>query len=360
MEVSPFPYQGPLEPFQVVERRELVAELVERITERRVTVLLGPRRYGKTSVLRRVASELSEVTTVWVDLYEVASSADVAVRFDDALAGPTGRWRTTARNLALSMSLNLGMLKVELAGPARLRPDPTITFASTLDVLVRTAQREPTLLVIDEFSSIARVTGVAGLVRTAIQHHYGDLGLVFAGSHPSMMRTLFTDRAEPFYGQADLIEINAISAAALEETVRTGFAQTQRDSGGLATLIHQFSGGHPQRSMQLADAAWRNWDPATTATDWWAAGLDDVRRGTNEGMERIYSHFERGERDVLRSVARSGSIYGAEADLLDLAKGTASHARRTLLASGDLFDMNGELKVVDPLLDDWLRQRFPI
>lgn len=77
-------------------------------------------------------------------------------------------------------------------------------------------------------------------------------------------------------------------------------------------------------------------------------------------MERLYSGFERGERDVLRSVARSGSIYGAEADLLELAKGTASHARQTLLDSGDLLDIDGELRVVDPLLADWLRNRFSI
>jgi len=360
VEVSPFPYQGPLEPSQVVERRELVADLVERVTERRVTALLGPRRYGKTSVLHRVASELSEVTTVWVDLYEVASSADVAVRFDNALAAPTGKWHTTARNLAVTLSLNLGMVKVELAGPARQRPDPAIVLSSTLDVLVRTAQQQPTLLIIDEFSSIARVPGAAGLLRTAIQHHYRDLGLVFAGSHPSMMRTLFTDRAEPFYGQADLLEIGPLSAAALEETIRAGFEQTGRDAEGLAAFIYHFSGGHPQRSMQLADASWRHWDAETSDSYWWAAGIDDVRRETSEGMERLYSGFERGERDVLRSVARSGSIYGAEADLLELAKGTASHARQTLLDSGDLLDIDGELRVVDPLLADWLRNRFSI
>jgi len=32
------------------------------------------------------------------------------------------------------------------------------------------------------------------------------------------------------------------------------------------------------------------------------------------------------ERSVLRAIAQSGTIYGAEADLLDLSKGTATHA----------------------------------
>ena len=59
---------------------------MERITERRVTALIGPRRFGKTSVLRRVAHGLTEMSVIWVDLYEVTSMIDLAIRFDEALA----------------------------------------------------------------------------------------------------------------------------------------------------------------------------------------------------------------------------------------------------------------------------------
>ena len=57
MELSPFPHQGPLEPAQVRGRADLLADLTERLTERRVTALLGPRRFGKTSLLRKVAAD---------------------------------------------------------------------------------------------------------------------------------------------------------------------------------------------------------------------------------------------------------------------------------------------------------------
>ena len=57
--------------------------------------------------------------------------------------------------------------------------------------------------------------------------------------------------------------------------------------------------------------------------DHWAEGLADVRAATAEGLELLYSEFNPGERSVLRAVAQSGTVYGAEADLLDLSKGTA-------------------------------------
>ncbi len=361
MELSPFPYQGPLEPSQVRGREALVDDLVERITARRVTALLGPRRYGKTSVLGKVASELAEVATIWVDLYEVTSIADVAVRFDDALAATTGRFAAAAQRVAASVSLNLGLVKVDLTGPARQRPDPSIAFGTLLDVLVRTALREPTLLVVDEFSSISRVDGAAGALRTALQHHYRDLGIVFAGSQPSMMRALFTSRSAPFFGQADLVEIGPLEPAALAAIVEDGFAATDRGAGVLPARIVAFSGGHPQRAMQLADACWRHTEPGATADDdVWVAALDEVRAGTALGMERLYSSFAGGERAVLRAVARSGSVYGAQAALLGLSTGTATHARNRLLESGDLVTTERGLEVVDPVLADWLRRRFPL
>src|SRR3954466_3278493 len=98
-----------------------------------------------------------------------------------APAAPWGGSPAAPRSLAAGVSLNLGVVKVDLTGPARNRPDPALTFRALLDVLVDAAAREPTLLVVDEFSSISRVAGAAGALRTALQHHYRDLGIVFAG-----------------------------------------------------------------------------------------------------------------------------------------------------------------------------------
>ena len=361
MDTSPFPYQGPLEPSQVHGRDELLTDLAERVTEHRVTALLGPRRFGKTSVLRRLAADLAEVTTVWVDLYEVTSLADVAVRFDDALGATTGDFVLDARTLATTASVNLGMLKVELNKPSRARPDPSMAFPAIVDVLVQTAQRHPTLLVVDEFSSIAKVDSAAGMLRTSLQNHYTESGIVFAGSAPSMMRALFTTRAEPFYAQADIVEIGPLSAEAVERIVASGFRATGRRAGHLAGLIYDFTGGHPQRTMQLADACWRHTAPGRTpGPDEWAAALEDVRNAAAAGMERLYSQFEAGERAVLRTVARTGSVYGTGAALLDLSKGTATHARDKLLDTGDLARSDEGLVVVDPLFADWIRRRFPI
>ncbi|HEU5148988.1 MAG TPA: ATP-binding protein [Iamia sp.] len=363
MEASPFPYQGPLEPEQVQGRDELVADLVERVSEHRVTALLGPRRYGKTSVLRRVARDVIHggASVVWVDLYEAASMADVAVRFDAALARVPGAFATTAAKVAAGLSLNLGLIGVELRAPERDRPDPALVLQALLDTLIRAARDTPTVVVMDEFSSVAKVPGAAGALRTGLQHHFQQIGLVFAGSEPSTMRMLFTDQAQPFYAQADIVPIGPLARVEVVATVVDGFAATGRSAGPVAGHIAHLARGHPQRTMQLADACWRLVPPGGAADEGtWADGLAAVRDATSEGNERLFSGFHDGEKLVLRVLASGGSLFGSAGRLLGLATGTAQHARQALVDKGQVVAVDGRYEVVDPILADWVARRLPV
>jgi uncharacterized protein len=287
--------------------------------------------------------------------------ADLVFRIDKALSEADATFSTPAQSLAASLQLNLGVARIEFSRPARDRPDPVARLGLLLDVLVSTAARVPTLLVLDEFSSIASVAGAAGALRTALQHHYTEVGIVFAGSMPSVMRQLFEDRMEPFYAQADLVTIGPLAADAVTELVVDGFRSTGRNAGALPGHLMDFTGGHPQRTMQLADAAWRHTPPgASVDAATWAASAEEVRRVSADPMERLFSHFQRAERDVLRVVASDGAIFGNAAVLLELTHGAAAHARDRLLADGDLIQGAEGLSVTDPVLADWIRTRLPL
>ncbi len=362
MEQSPFHYHGPLEPEQVAGREELLRDLAERVMDRRLTALLGPRRYGKTSLLKRVAADLGDVgpEAVWIDLYGMTSVADLAGAVDRGLAAVTGPLRRVLDTTADSLSIRLGFVGVELSRKRRDRPDSMLVLRSLLDVLVRTARRRDILVVFDEFSGIAGVKGGAAALRTALQHHYQDLGIVFAGSEPSTMRTLFAEETQPFFAQADLVEIGPMDDADLRATIESGFELTGRDHGGHLPALLNLAQGHPQRAMQLADALWRSaGDPDCEPEDRWAVALKSVRASVDLGSERMFSMLPAGSRKVLRVVAHGGSIYGTSAEMVELAPGTARAAVDALMGSGLLARTAKGLTLVDPLLADWLRRRFP-
>ncbi len=363
MDKSPFPYHGPLQPEQVTGREQLALDLAQRITDRRLTALVGPRRYGKTSLLKHVAADLQAVgpQPVWIDLYQMTSMADVAGAVDRGLASVAGPVRQILDSIAGTLSVNIGVLSVQLTRSPSRRPDPVLSLRTLLGVLVRAAQRHEVFIVFDEFSGIANIEGGAGVLRTELQHHFQSFGIVFAGSEPSTMRTLFSEQTQPFFAQADLVEIGPLPDSAVHRIIEDGFVGTDRRVGGISRHIVALAGGHPQRAMQLADAVWRLVEPGGTANQQiWENALASVRASVDSGSEHIYSLLPTGQQKTLRAVATGGSIFGAAASMLDLPPGTAGDAAETLEGNGFLQRSPQGLSVVDPLLTDWLRRRFPL
>lgn len=362
-EVSPFPYHGPLAPERVTGREVLARDLAERLTERRLTALLGPRRYGKTSLLRRVTDDLRQVgpDTVWIDLYELNSMADLAGAFDVGMSNVDGPLRRLFDDVGETLSFRIGLLGVELSKSPRNRPDPVLALRSLIRTLVEAARRRPLIVVFDEFSGVDGVKGAAGLLRTELQHHYGDLGIVFAGSQPSTMRMLFSDRAQPFFAQADLLELGPLDGGAIIDIIDAGYAETGRVAGPVARRVADFVIGHPQRAMQLADAAWRRTEPGVTADDVaFEHALADVRRSVDSGSERLFAFLPAGHQKTLRVLGNEGSVYGAAGSALDLAPGTAAGALESLAGNGDIVSTESGYRLVDPLFADWITRRFPI
>src|SRR4029078_9657849 len=86
-DVNPFVYSRPVPPEDVVDRDAEVGDLLQHAVGAAYVPLCAPPKYGKTSLLTRALhdGERSEgLIGVLVDLYRVASVADVTVRLERA------------------------------------------------------------------------------------------------------------------------------------------------------------------------------------------------------------------------------------------------------------------------------------
>ena len=364
MERSPFPHSGPLEADEVTGRDDEAAELVRLLGGRVPIALVAPRRYGKTSLLRRGAWLLDQVeatTTVWLDLYGLSSVSDFAVRLDRALGASTGRFREALDRIAGGLSINVGLVSAELRRSARSAPDATATVHALLESLVRVSERHRTVLVIDEVADAIGVGNVLELMRSHLQPVYRELGLAFAGSKPTMMARLFGDTDQPFYSQARRIELLPLSVDAVVDIVHRGFRATGREAGPVAASIASFGAGHPQRSMELADAAWWGTPPGETATaDTWDEALAGVRSRVAPGMREFFGMLPGTQQAVLRAVVRTGAPFAAsEGRFHDLSRSSTTIARDALVDAGHLLFGPGGSTLTDPLLSDWVGRELP-
>lgn len=86
-DVNPFVYSRPIAPEDLIDRDEETQRLLSAAVGGHYVRLYAPRKYGKTSLLRRALrdGEREEgLIPVLVDLYRVVSIADVTVRFERA------------------------------------------------------------------------------------------------------------------------------------------------------------------------------------------------------------------------------------------------------------------------------------
>jgi hypothetical protein len=95
---SPFVYEEPVPPEQLIDRRDELAVLVDRALDARNSRLEGPRRFGKTSLVRAVllAAERNGAVPIEVNFLGCVTAGDVAERIERAysaqLDGPLRRW----------------------------------------------------------------------------------------------------------------------------------------------------------------------------------------------------------------------------------------------------------------------------
>jgi hypothetical protein len=92
--LNPFIYDDPVPPTELIDRKAELGKLLELAEGGHNTRLQAPRRYGKTSVLRKLCIQADEAgfRTVYVDFLLATTPAEVARRTEEAyvpvLEGP--------------------------------------------------------------------------------------------------------------------------------------------------------------------------------------------------------------------------------------------------------------------------------
>ncbi len=225
--------------------------------------LYAPRRFGKTSLLRSVLSEGDRrlnMIPVLVDLSEILSHADLAIRLEQAyraLRGPVAR---VLSGLLPEVGLTVGLQGVSLSagGKRAAAQDPLRAIHDLLDLPCKLFERtgRRALIVFDEFQELLALDGMDGVLRSHIQHHAEAATYFYSGSEPSMLQSLFADRARPLYGQAKQMRLDRLPLRETTEDLEARFRAGGRDPGAVLGELVAVMNGHPQRVMLLAHCLW--------------------------------------------------------------------------------------------------------
>jgi uncharacterized protein len=365
-DINPFRFSGPLAPEDMIDRDPEADDLLALAAGGHSFRLVGPRRYGKTTLLRRVleAADREGTATVLVDLQDVLSIAEIVVRIErgyERLKGPIRRnVESLFRSWNIGLSLGGGGFTATLQRNPNIDAESVLLRLLALPAALFERSGTPSLIVFDEIQDVLAVAGADGKIRSVIQHHGDAATYAFAGSAPGVMQQLFADPKRPLLDQAVPKDLPPLPLDSVAEYVEGRFAKGGRDIGSALSPFVEFTRGHPQRSMMLAHYLWARTPRGETADErTWVASLDAAAADSAPLMRAIWRILTPNERRVTRALAvLSTPLYGEEtAAAVGIKRTSIRRALDALEANADVIQSAGRPRLTDPMFELWLQRR---
>lgn len=185
-------------------------------------ILISPRRMGKTSLIKKVISEMDspEIKVVYMDIYDCRSEYDFYNRFAETMMKSTG-------NQLEQVMENIKRFLVRVSPKLSFSPEPNSEFSVSLgitpkdyspeeilDLPERIAKEQGIRIVvcIDEFQQIGEFADsltVQKRLRGVWQHHQ-HVSYCFFSSKKHLMENIFQSRRMPFYQFGEMLHLKCI------------------------------------------------------------------------------------------------------------------------------------------------------
>jgi hypothetical protein len=359
-------------------RAQEVAELTADALNGQNVVVFAPRRYGKTSLVERVAHELTRkrVLVAQLNLMKAATKEQfvehVMRAVHDDIASPLSRARDSAlqlfRGLRVTPRISLdpgdGSVTFSIEG-GYSDEDIDATLARLLELPARLGaeRNRQVVLIFDEFQEIVSLDPhLPALLRSVFQEQ-PHVGHIYLGSKRHMMQRIFNDQNEPFWRSAKHMELGPIPAGEFSRFVRRRFRSSGKSvEPETADALLEITGGHPYGTQELAYALWQATPAGETAgLPQLDVALDSVLRSEHSHFARIWEKATRNQRLILQALAAQPGHLLAAGYRTRHRLGTPStvqYAAGTLVEDELIGkDGSGAYRIVEPFLAEWLRRQ---
>ncbi len=305
---NPFVYGEVVPAAAFVNRIDELNHLVRDLSASQKVFLISPRRYGKSSLIRRALAALSRQGTLTVDVTVSSFSSYVAFLEGYARALVAAETRSDRARNWLRDAVRSARAEV------RYHPDPALQTSGagsvsvsfpgvktdrdvsrlaeevfTLPARLAETRKRKVVVALDEFQAIAGFNGgsVEHAMRAAVQHQR-EVGYVFAGSEPSLMERMLGPK-RPFYKAGPVMRLDKIPADEFAAFIDARFARSgMRPEPGLGAAIVDLAGNLPYDVQRLAHETWDEVRSRTRKR----ATLDDLHNALKRLLSEQQTIFE--------------------------------------------------------------------
>ncbi len=338
-------------------------------------VLFSPRRYGKTSLVKRIQKVLSNKgdITLFADFFGVASVDDVASRLAKAVFVITHKKDPLWKSALRAMKSFRPVLKPDPSGGVSLSVEPSGAVKSGLELLDETMNsirefvtttKSLVHVALDEFQEIVTLKEalqVEGIMRTQIQQQQASY--FFIGSRRRILLGIFNERQRPFFQSAINYPLKLLPPDELAEFIVEQFKKNKKKcTVAMARKLASFTGFHPYYSQKLAFFVYELSKTVTEETI--NLGMERLILSEKPVFEAILQGLSPHQRLLLQALAKEtapkllASGYIQKHGLGSV--GGIQHSSKKL-EELDLIEKDEETggwRPVDPILAIWLRMQM--
>jgi uncharacterized protein len=374
---NPFRYGALALDEAFTDRKAEIRELETDIRNGQDVVLLAPRRYGKSSLVWRVAQRLvrKRMLVAQVDLMTTPTKERLAEKLAKTIyedvASPLFRAKERLRvfqNLRIQPTVRIDPADGSPSfgfeasrGPEDL--DETLERLLELPGRLGVERERQAVLILDEFQEIVDIDRDLPKLMRAVFQAQPEVAHVYLGSKRHMIRRIFSDENEPFWRSAKQIELGVIAPTDFRSFIESRFETTGRTlSPDAAERVLEVTRGHPYATQELCYFLWQRVGAGETG-HLGAAGeaLGDVLRSEHAHFSLVWGRASSAQRTLLQALANEpghplSTAYRRRFALAG--PSTVQKALQALEREELIVREGGFAEISEPFLAEWIEREL--
>jgi len=339
------------------------------------TMIISPRRWGKTSLVENVAEKMrnehKDIKVCIIDIFSVRSEAEFYEYFaKEILKSTSNRWEEMAENAKIFLSHLLPKINFSPDSQAEISfgvewetlqksPDEILNLPET----IAKAKKIGVIVCIDEFQSIGDFPESLAFQRKLRSHwqHHHNVAYCLYGSKRSMLLDIFSNSAMPFYKFGDMMFLQKISNQNWGKFIEKRFEDTNKEiSIEQAEYLAKLVDNHSYYVQQLAQQAWLRTERACSREI-----IDEALQSIKNQLSLLFvgqiETLTSKQINFLKAVVDGETAFSSQGNLKKYRLGSSANVKKikTTLISREIIDVTPQnVDILDPIFKLWLKEDF--
>lgn len=374
MEENPFVFGKAVEGSYFTNRTKDAEHLEANLTHGINTILISPRRWGKTSLVKKVMANVirPDIKIIYIDVFSCKSEYDFYKVFASTIIQQTSskieEWMATAKEF-----LSRVITKVAFSPDSIQEYSLSFEFPAKddaediLQLPERIAQKKGIhiVLCLDEFQQVAEFQDSMTFQKKlrSVWQHQQNVSYCLFGSKRHLMTELFSDSSNPFYKFGDMMFLKKIPT---EEWIpfichkfqETGKVITEKQAERICKVTENLS----SYVQHLSWIVWYKAKPIVT-NEMVDESIEELLEQNKVFFQREVEGLTELQLNLLKAIANGVDTGFTKKEVIKkyrLESSANVQGIKKSLLKKDLIDIDGSIITYnDPLFKLWIKKNIP-